>query len=40
MYTILSLIDRLVDSLFPPPGGAKADIDAKFDDLVGRYHAG
>ncbi len=39
MYVLLSLISRLVDILFPPAGGTKAEIDAKFDDLVARYHA-
>lgn len=36
---VLCLLNRLVDSLFPPAGGTEAEMDAKFDDLVARYYA-
>lgn len=34
---LLKLLDQLVDSLFPPPGGPKADVDAKFEELIAGY---
>lgn len=37
MYMLLKLLDQLVDSFFPPPGGSKADVDAKFEELIAGY---
>ena len=37
MYALLKLLDHLVDSLFPPPGGSMAEIDAKFEDLIAGF---
>lgn len=34
---LLKLLDQLMDSLFPPPGGSKAEIDAKFEELIAGY---
>jgi len=37
MATLLALLDRLIDMMFPPPGGSQRDVDARFDEIVKNF---
>lgn len=38
MYVVLALMKHLLDTLIPPAGGPQRDVDARFAELVERYH--
>jgi hypothetical protein len=39
MTALLALLDRLIDVVFPPPGGSQKEIDTRFAEIVENFDA-